>query len=196
MSIPTKSEVLFERFCVENDLDSHRIPEGSGKSPDYEIRFGGVTVAFEIKQLQEMRGFNPGGVSSRIPGESIRCCINDAKSQIQVSARQGVPAVLLIYNALDPWQIFATEPHDFISAMYGEITLPFQEGRLGPYFHGRNSRVRADMNTSFSAIGHLRDIHDRVEVVLYENVHSRNPLPFDGLPSCIEMLRIELVDRD
>lgn len=192
MSITTKSEFLFEKFCKENSLVFERIPEGVGKSPDYTLNFGGIDVAFEIKQLEEIKGFDPGGISSRIPGESIRRCITDAKAQIQAPGRNGMPAVLLIYNASDPWQVFATEPHDFTSAMYGEITLRFADGKFGSYFHGRNSRVQPALNTSFSAIGHLRDPHDRIEVILYENLYARNPLPFDKVPKSIGMVRAEV----
>jgi hypothetical protein len=192
MTIRTTSELLFEDFCRKNSLLWERIPEGQEKTPDYTLTFGACTVAAEIKQLDSLKGFNPGGYSSRVPGDHVRRCIDKKRDQIQAAAKLRMPAMLLIYNNVDPWQYFSTEPHDFLCAMYGELTFSVSDGKLGPYFHGNNSKTSHDANTSFSAIGHLIEVQGSARIVLYQNAYAANPLPFDNLPGCFEMRKVEI----
>lgn len=190
----TESEELFEDFCRQHKLDWQRISEGAAKTPDYSIKFGPVSVAVEIKQIETKQGFDPRGVSSRLVGWHVRNQINEARAQLQVAAHAGVPTVLLIYNAIDPRQLFGTEQHDFISAMYGELTIRIDRSTLeaGKPFHGRNARLRKDCNTSFSGVGHLQRTSTGASVTVYKNAFAAHPLPCGAAPSCIQVIDVEV----
>ena len=195
MTKQTKSEALFASFCSNHNLDWARVPAAASKTPDYRLRFGQTTVAFEIKQLDGLAGFNPGGVSSRTVGYHVRQKITEARKQLQAAAASGEPAVLLIYNAVDPFQSFGTEQHDFICAMYGDLTVDLSRESFSKPFHGRNAKLRAGMNTSFSAVGHLRLLGTgAASVTLYENVYAAHPLPFERLPTSLEVIRVSVQD--
>jgi hypothetical protein len=88
--------------------------------------------------------------------------------------------------------MFGTEEHDFVSAMYGELTVRLTNGRATDSFHGLNAKIRHDANTSFSGVGHLKRVADGAEVRLFENVYAKHPLPFEFLPACIEVVRAEV----
>lgn len=67
----TRSELLFESFCVVNGLPWTRVEEGSTPTPDYLVHMRSGQVYFEIKQIDEDAEFRrPGGVSSRIVGDT------------------------------------------------------------------------------------------------------------------------------
>jgi hypothetical protein len=131
-------------------------------------------------------------VSTRTVGSHVRKKIAEARKQVQAGSNAGCPSVLLIHNDLDPLQLFGTEPHDFLAAMYGEMTLLLQRGEIKDSFYGRNSRLREDQNTSFSAVGHLVDCADGPRVHLFENVYARVPLDFPSLPACVNVTRITI----
>lgn len=190
----TKSEDLFEDFCRLNLLNWERVPAGTSRTPDYKLLFGPHQVAVEIKQIEGTMNLDCNGVSSRTVGSHVRQKITKARKQLQSSAHCGLPAILLVHNTVDPHQMFGTEQHDFISAMYGEITVRISKsnGRVGRPYQGRNARLRHDANTSFSCVGHLRQLHHGATMTLYENVYAAHPLPFEEVPSCIEVIRIEV----
>lgn len=194
MSRKTLSETLFEQFCNSNALPFARIQESAVPSPDYCVRLGALDTYFEIKQLDEDEEFSSAR-SSRTIGDHIRAKINEARDQVRVPANSGAPAVLLIYNNLDPLQRFGTEEHDFIAAMYGEptVALSVESGQILDSFHGRNKSFREDKNHSFSAVGQLRtEPTGTIAVHLYENIYARVPLPYAAFPPCITFNRIEL----
>ena len=190
----TISEHLFEDFCVQHNLDCQRVAEGTEKTPDYHLRFGETTVAVEIKQIESLEGFNPDGVSSRTVGSHVRQRISEARHQLKSVARSGIPTILLIHNAVDPAQLFGTEQHDFLSAMYGELTIRIHRFTLerSPVFHGRNARLQQDLNTSFSGVGHLQKSINGASITVYENVYASQPLPFHALPPSIDVVRVEI----
>ncbi|TAL85054.1 MAG: hypothetical protein EPN74_09640 [Rhodanobacter sp.] len=190
----TESEDLFETFCREHELDWRRIPEGACKTPDYSVNFGSVAVAVEIKQIESLRGFNPSGVSSRTVGWHVRQQISEARAQLQAAARKGMPTILLIYNTVDPFQLFGTEPHDFLHAMYGELTLHIDATSLeaGEPFHGRNAKLRKGVNTSFSGVGHLQKTKGGAAVTVYKNAFASRPLPDATVPSCIQVINVQV----
>lgn len=190
-AVPNSSELLFERFCATNGIPFTDIPECTERSVDYEITIRGSPIAVEIETLAKMAGWNPGSVHSRTPGQHVRKKIEDARKQIQRAAEK-MPAVLLIHNTVDPLQAFGTETHDFLAAMYGDLTVRIAGGTIADRFHGRNSTLRSSHNSSFAAIGLLGERLGVPEVLLIENVFSKRPLPYDDLPSCIHVLRVEI----
>ena len=192
----TISEREFERFLTDNNLQFEKIKEQSCRTPDYSVRFDTSKVFFEVKELLEDENFKTESlqVSHRIVGDHIRNKITSARGQVQFGARQGIPSVLLVYNNLDPIHLFGTEDLDFITAMYGEYTLnlDLQSGNVLDSFHGKNRSLGTAKNTSFSALGRLYPVRARLAVTLFENAFAKLKLPFDSLPSCFEVKRVEL----
>jgi hypothetical protein len=188
----TESEALFEAFCSKHHLDWKSVLAGPGKTLDYQLQFGPTTVLVEIEQIESLNGFNPGSVHSRTVGSHVRHKISEARRQLQTASLAGLPALLLVYNAVDPSQAFGTESHDFISAMYGELTVRLVNGRARDSFQGRNAKLRHDANTSFSGVGHLRRTADCAEVTIFENIYAKHLLPFDSMPPCFEFVRVEI----
>jgi len=176
-----------------HNLPAQPIPVGAAKSPDYLVSLGRASVYFEVKQIDEDESFWP-PISSRTVGEHVRQKISEARKQLQPSSKTGAPCVLLIYNNLDPMQVFGTEEHDFVSAMYGEKTVLLKDNAIVNSYYGRNAFLRENHNTSFSAVGHLRKTVEGASVCLYENVYARNPLDYGSIPRCIEVRRVQLVE--
>ena len=196
MTSKPKAETLFESFCESHAVSWERVPVEKTRTPDYVVSSNGQRIYFEVKQIDEDDNFKmPGGVSSRTVGSHIRQKILDSRKQVQVGAKRGAPSVLLVYNNLDPMQIFGTEQHDFIAAMYGEMTVELKDSRIVDSYHGRNSLLRDDHNTSFSAVGHLRYSATDPIVRLYENAFARNSLNLVSLPPCFEVVYVEVTQR-
>ena len=192
MTQKTESELLFETFCANNRLDWAPHGTGTTPTPDYRLDLAGATVYVEVKEIESEAGFIPGGRQTRTVGEHVRRKISEAKAQLQAASQAGFPTILLVYNSIDPCQAFGTEDQDFTFAMYGEWTVFFKNGEIEDSFNGRNSSLRPNANTSFSAVGHLRRTENGVKVKIFENAHARIPLPYDALPECFEVVRIEI----
>jgi hypothetical protein len=76
--------------------------------------------------------------------------------------------------------------------MYGEYTLLIDKTTkrtLGESFYGRNQSLSEIKNTSFSAVGRL---HPKVGITLFENAFAKVKIPYDKLPSCFEVKRVEV----
>lgn len=199
----TKSEVLFEGFLAANNLSFEKIEEkGNTRTPDYRVSVGGGEIIFEVKELSEDENFgvvkdpaHPDVKSySLIQGDHIRDRIRWSKKQIKFGARQEIASVLLIYNDIDPIQIFGTEPMDFTSAMYGAYTIVLNQQTRTPsdWFNGNGRMLQENVNTSFSAVGHLCDRGGKTTVTLYENVFAKFKIPYSQLPACFDVPRIEV----
>jgi hypothetical protein len=199
----TKSEDLFEGFLATHHLLFERICEDSTPRPDYRVSLGDSEIVFELKELSEDANF---GVvkdpayphiksSSRTMGEHVRRRIESSKKQIQYGAKQGAPSVLLIYNNIDPvFQDFGTESMDFIAALYGAYTIQLDRDSLTAtdWYNGKGQMLQEGKNTSFSAVGHLGDRSGATTVTLYENVFAKVKVPFDRLPECFDMRRVDV----
>ena len=174
MSSKTASESAFEEFCASNAISFERITEGTDPTPDYLVRLNGVDVYVEVKQIDEDAKFSS-ALQVRTPGTHVRAKINQARNQVRPAAVSGAPAILLVYNNLDPMQLFGTEPHDFLAAMYGDLMLVAsrETGRTTGPFHGRNQSLREGKNDSFSAVGRLYKGNAGVAVHLYENMYAK-----------------------
>jgi hypothetical protein len=175
MTRRTESELVFEAFCKLHALPLERIKEGTSSTPDYSVVLGATSIHVEIKQIDTDPAFST--LQLRTPGTHVRAKINQARDQVRQAANNDIPAILLIYNNLDRMQLFGTEQHDFLAAMYGELTLVPSPGTSmlrGP-FHGRNQSLREDKNVSFSAVGHLCGSTMQASVHLYENAYAKIP---------------------
>jgi uncharacterized protein (DUF433 family) len=199
----TKSEQLFESFLTANKVQFEKIKEDTSHRPDYLVSIGDVKLVFEMKELAEDENF---GVvedptkpyiksHSRTIGDHVRRRIEGARKQIQYGAKQGIPSLLLIYNNLDPvLQMFGTEDMDFETAMYGEYTILLDKstGQSSERFNGKNQLLQESKNTSFSAVGRLCDRGGKTTVTLFENIFSRIKVPYEQLPPCFEVRRVEV----
>ncbi len=192
----TASEFAFEKFLAENDLQFQRVEEQDSPRPDYLVQVDDRKMVFEVKELAEDENFKTGllEVSHRIMGSHIRAKISEARRQVQFGARQGIPSVLVVYNNLDPIHLFGTEDMDFISAMYGQYTLLLDRNTLKAVdsFQGRNQSLGVAKNTSFSAVGRLYPVRGRLEVKIFENAFAKVKIPFDVLPPCFEVKRVNI----
>lgn len=192
MTTKTKSELLFEEFCELHHIPWEPIPVADSRRPDYLVELSSQAVYIEVKQIDRDCQFDTDGLrSSRTVGSHVRQKISESKKQVQFAKHRNAPGVLLIYNNLDPLQAFGTEPHDFISAMYGERTVVLTDGKIANTFLGRNSLLRNDQNTSFSAVAHMRRSPSGPTVRFYENIFASNHLDYASLPTCIEIFRFE-----
>ena len=196
MNPKTISEETFEKFCEMNNLPYKKIPECNNKTPDYKVTINSKNIIFEIKQIDSDNGFTE-KTHSRTVGKRVREKIDEARKQFKESSKNNLPSVLLIYNNLDPMQKFGTEVHDFITAMYGEMTIALHPKTLTiiDLFHGKNQSLRYDKNTSFSGVGHLYTTSKAPAVLIYENVFSKNKLDYQSLPNCIDVKRVELTNE-
>ena len=195
MNPRTESELLFEAFCERHQLAFVRILEDIDPRPDYLLTLGSVGIAVEIKQLDELSGFSEGG---RVVGSHVRKAIDSSRKQMKWAEQQQMPAALLIYNPVDyHFQSFGTEEHDFLTAMYGELTINVSSTtrRLGAMYHGQNAKLRYDEKTRFSGVGHMIRA-DPPRITIYENAYAALPLPFDDIPQCIHIKRTQIQPTD
>jgi hypothetical protein len=199
----TKSEEVFERFLTDNSISFEKIKEDTTPRPDYLVTIGVVLIIFEVKELAEDENFgivgDPAyphiGSHSRTIGDHVRRRIEASRKQIQYGVRQGIPSVLLIYNNIDPvFQISGTEPMDFTAAMYGAhtILLNKQSKAASEMFNGKDQMLQEEKNTSFSAVGHLCDRGGTTTVTLFENAFAKVKMPYDQLPPCFDVTRLEV----
>ena len=144
----------------------------------------------ELKELDDVP-------ASRKLGQHIRRKIGSAKKQIQFGANQGLPSILLLYNSFGD----GIEDIDFMTAMYGELTVDVKKSTLkmaGEPYHGRNNKLSKTDNTSFSAVERLSLNHraksqsDKLAITLFENAFSKVKVPWEHLPSCFDVRRVEI----
>jgi hypothetical protein len=202
MNTKTISEEVFERFLRENSLIFEKIEEKDTPRPDYLVHAGGTRLMFEVKELVEDKDFGVVRDTSRpdirtgvrTVGDHVRKKITVARKQIRYAAKLGIPAILLVYNNIDPIHLFGTENADFITAMYGEYTLLLdrEAGRVTDAFYGRNQSLREDCNIEFSAVARLAPCGGTMIATLFENVFSTLKIPYESLPTCFEIVRVEL----
>jgi len=57
-------------------------------------------------------------------------------------------------------------------------------------FHGQNKSLQANKNTSFSAVGRLKEEQGSISVTLFENIHAKVPIDYKMLPACFEVIRV------
>lgn len=194
MTVKPKAELIFEKFCSTNGIWFGRIEECDQPTPDYIVILGEQTLFVEVKQIDKDDNFSNETSSKRTVGAHIRKKIQQARKQAQTVSNSETPFVLLVYNNLDGAHLFGTEPHDFVDAMYGETTLLFDKSKnkITDSFQGRNQSLSDGKNTSFSAIGHLKESESRIGVKIFENIFAKNKLDFSRIPGSIEVIRIEV----
>jgi hypothetical protein len=96
--------------------------------------------------------------------------------------------------------MFGTEDIDFISGMYGDLTFLFDKRTQtfsGPV-QGKNRSVSELQNTSFTALGRLRPsfVREKMTITLFENASAKVKVPYENLPSCFEVMRVDVQYSD
>jgi hypothetical protein len=194
-AMKTRSELLFERFLADNKIPFRPIPVSPDKTPDYSVILAGTETVFEVKEIVAARAWGDDVVHGGTVGERIRQKIKDSKSQMQVASRQGKPTVLLIFNNYDPLQRSETEDHDFEHAMYGAYTIRLDRDtrEVVDRYHGDGKCFQHRKNTSFSALGRLREegLEAQIAITIFENIHAAVPIDYASLPPCFEVVRVE-----
>jgi len=194
--VKTTSEGLFEKVCADVGIGCTPVDEGKSPTPDYELDWAGHRVVAEVKQfdpndeeaesLERMEAGGISGVSAK-PGHRIRKAIGYAAPQLKALSKGASPAMVVVYNNSGAGQ--HTDPYSVATAMQGFDVVPvlvpeapsippqFQDARSGPI--GR--KMRADANTTISAVGVLRtpDPSGIPHLLVYHNRHARNPIDPD-----------------
>ena len=191
----TKSESLFEDFCLRKGIIFQRINEGTSKSPDYLVSVFDTQLIVEVKQIEPnteekailrtpMNEWDPADVYHwGLPGERIRKKISDAMPQLKKLSEGRHPTLLVILNTVAFWPELA-DNYAVQVAMYGiESALISSEvaseggAKILARWHGPRKRLTSECNTTLSGIA-LMDT-DTPEVVLkvYHNYHAAIPLP-------------------
>jgi hypothetical protein len=206
----TKSELLFERFCRERDIELKRIPPVRGRrSPDYEFCPCGERVVVEVAQLdpndddhQYGRKRDDGsfvGIGGSI-GQRIRQKSTDKADQRKAWSKGALPAILVVYNNTGVRSY--TSPEHICAAMFGFVTYvidvptdPSKPNLVVDRKRGRGSRMTAVQNTSISAIAVLEEDTGRgLKLLVYHNKKEYATNPVDpgvlGVPGveqyCLE----------
>jgi len=139
-----------------------------------------VPWRFSYNPDRNLHQFVGRSVPQTVPADSFATMVS-AKKQIEFGAEQGVPAILLIYDNIDPvFQGFGTEPMDFTAAMYGVYTIIInrETKTASDWFNGKGQMLRESKKTSFSAVGHLCDRGGTTMVTPYENVFAKIKVPY------------------
>lgn len=183
MKASTLGERVFVEFCTAHGIPFERVQTGRSATSDFRVLHIGTATYFEVKDIEDDVAFAP-PLGQRTVGEHLRKKIRKASSQMQAAADAGHRSVLLVFNALDPLQIFGTEPTDFAAAMDGEFTVDVAPGRaISESYHGRNRMFREDSKTAFSGLGHIYRSRSGGSVTIYANHHAQHPLVDGGLPA-------------
>jgi hypothetical protein len=195
MTFKTKSEQLFERFCLENYFSLTPIPtqakEGK-RTADYSLVLSDdSTCVVELKELEPCKEYllslaamsrGESYVRKGVPGARVRDCIKRAYVQIKNSSGRKCPGILVIFAPgilacdLDAYQIRV--------AMFGFDTMLLNpvvsvDGKLEilGYSHGGSRQVTGEQNRSLSAVCTLLSDEDgNLLLDIFHNPYAHVPL--------------------
>jgi hypothetical protein len=188
----TESELLFESFCRIYSIQFQRVPETTELRPDYELVIEGQQILAEIKQFdpiaEERKAMERRARGEQValgskPGERLRRAIHFANTQLKkLLAGRLIPALLVVYNNT-PCSLH-TRPYAVMTAMQGIDLVDMLEPanlNLSPTFGDTRSgpgwEMRADANTSTSAVAVLRDVDiNDFQLAIYHNRHVTSQL--------------------
>lgn len=162
MSIKTQSEVLFERYLVENGLSfEHEKPyQGKSKLVDYTVPIHGQDWLFEVKQLESNKSFAPSGPAVFDPYPPIYAKIKEGQKKFK--EYDGMRCCLVLYNNGRDLAMIS-DPNIMCGAMYGRTgwTMNFDPelgcavGDPEPAFLSGGKMI--GFNTRISAVIALRE---------------------------------------
>jgi hypothetical protein len=185
MTIETRSEGLFERWCHQRHLEYRRIPTDQGeRRADYRV------LARTCEWIAEVKEFTPNaqdrlakkqldanvlvGVHEVQSRSRIVSKIKSSAGQLRTLCREGIPGVLILYSPPGIWPE-VTQPYAIMTAMYGlekvalalhpEASYTVVDRGFGPKRH-----VGPDRNRWLSAIGAMElRRNGRVRLAIFHN---------------------------
>lgn len=191
MNDQTKSEILFEQFCRENQIKYQRVEEKEYRTSDYVVYLGEHRVIAEVKQCDSSKKDREQRRKLRIHGHTsyweesgrrIRDKIRSARKQLKAESRGECPAILILYDNVS---IGSIDPDDIKTAMYGHesvnIDVPV-DPRLGDEVlivdqgFGSGRKFTESDNTTFSAIALLFRFGGDLRLSVFHNVFAKNPI--------------------
>ena len=187
----TRSEQLFEAFCLQRRIVCRRVPTTTARTPDYEIYLSRRKIAVEVKEIgpnrselaaQQLMRAGEFAIVSAIPGERVRGKISDAVPQLKASTKGRRPGLLVLFDT--GFAAEHTSPYNIRVAMHGFEThylgIP-NDLKLPAYVKdkdfGKGKKTTATNNTSLSAIAVLDDRGAKPELRVYHNPFAKAPLP-------------------
>jgi len=195
----TASEQYFERFCERRGIPISRLPEGTVKTPDYQIVVDGIEIVVEVKQI-EPKDEDRGVLSDVVEGKAAsywvdmsrpRQSIHDGVKQLRAYAKGKRPGVVVLYELAG--LLGYLEADCIAQCLYGpervHIAVPDDPGRepwvLGGSYGGR--RVATEHhNTTLSAVAVLRTNRETDTLSVFHNAFAAFPIEpdrfrFDGV---------------
>ena len=166
-------EQRFYDLCLKHNWACNKIPEGDHKTVDFYVQSEGLKFLVEVTHI-EKDTLVAGG---RTVGNKLRNKINEKTEQTSEHVeRECLPLVFLIY---DESQTVYSEYTDVVVAMFGELTISIDKktGEGSRIFHGKKSEIRANKNTSISALG-IKNIFSN-KIIIYKNPYAKHPLQID-----------------
>jgi hypothetical protein len=104
----TESEKYFEKFCERNGFALNPIPVEAGRTPDYTLTVGGISIMVEVKEIDQTpeevasdRKMRENGVGNAIhitPGKKVRQKIADCYAQIKARTLDAHPGLLVLWE--------------------------------------------------------------------------------------------------
>ena len=204
MDNKTKSEELFENFCISHCLPLFRCVSASEyeiQIADYLLAFNGHVLVIEVKQpdvspQDETFLKNPVSDDSPAmciePGRRVRKMIDDAGPQLRQISHGILPAMLVAFDNTEV-PLPKLQPHDILTGMYGleqvvvgRSTQKTRKSVLVDHRFGPKQKVSPDHNTTIGAVGVLTLFSDdALQMDIYHNDYAANKISpdwfsFDG----------------
>lgn len=137
-------ERLFGRYVADRGYTilGRDVDLGTPKRPDFHLRHGGDEVVVEVKT------FNPPRIPPRARGNGPVCRdLKPVRERIGAGAKQlrgitGRGLVVVVTSPLDPF--IPLSPMDMMEAMYGDLSVDFNDGPGHDAYLGRNAKLRID----------------------------------------------------
>lgn len=188
MSLPTVSEGLFEKLCIEKGLVYNRIPEDSEKTADYFVLIGALTLVVEVKQLDpndEDKKLSalwgtPNCPAIESPSNRVQGLLEDGYPQVKRSSKGQYPTMIVVYNNSGPWNWIDT--FTVSKAMFGLFGFVYS---IGPNYsitvngHGYFGKRKLTKNSfrHLSVVGILKETGPQ-QIVLncYHNPFAKRPI--------------------
>ncbi|MBI5665223.1 MAG: hypothetical protein HZC49_09120 [Nitrospirae bacterium] len=194
----TESEIKFEQFCSSCNIFFDRITTGDSVTPDYHILVNGKKIVVEIKELdvneaekkvlQNMETERTVVWGSNHVGDRIRYKVNDAKRQLESSAKDICPSMLIIYDKR-PYPIGGIFQYEILVAMYGCETIelhvpqsPDKAVTFGKHRFGKGKKFRVGVHSYISGLAVLyHNTSNNFRLDVYVNEFADKPLPYEEL---------------
>lgn len=190
-----KSEELLENWCSRNGWLYEKIPENSGRTPDYRVNLSGISLYAEVKeivateeerrvieQLSERGWSDPFGEE---PGKTIREKIKEGYEQIKRFTKvEHCPGLLVLYNNSGMDGLGRLDHYHVLTGMFGLQTVPVSIPKdphlqpiYGPDYLGPKKSVSSERNRYLSGIMTLYEHYKKgLMAYLYHNPYALYPI--------------------